>query len=302
MPHPMCRPSAIRSSVQRYRHHYMAHHNDLSLFDGVLPMLQGLRRRHHWLAVATGKSRRGLDEVLHTVELKGMFDGSRTADETAGKPHPRMLDELMREFGVAPERTLMIGDTTHDLQMALNAGCASLAVSYGAHEPGGFAELKPLAVLHSVCRDAAVAGEPRMRGQTGAHAMTLADDLVPLCNGTDLQGRWSGGTVRHQLRRPDLSGLRHPMAGPGACLPEPLHPRGHGTGLAAGPVFRRFRQLAALRHPWRPLPARHRRLPGRPLSGRAGQDRAGGRTVAWSTGGHNTRSNRLNSEPSGALT
>ncbi len=135
---------------ERYRHHYMAHHNDLSLFDGVLPMLQGLRRRHHWLAVATGKSRRGLDEVLHTVELQGMFDGSRTADETAGKPHPRMLDELMREFGVAPERTLMIGDTTHDLQMALNAGCASLAVSYGAHEPGGFAELKPLAVLHSV--------------------------------------------------------------------------------------------------------------------------------------------------------
>lgn len=134
----------------RYRHHYLAHHNDLSLFDGVLPLLQALRRRHHWLAVATGKSRRGLDEVLHTVELQGMFDGSRTADETAGKPHPRMLHELMREFGVEPERTLMIGDTTHDLQMALNAGCASLGVSYGAHEPGGFAELKPLAVLHSV--------------------------------------------------------------------------------------------------------------------------------------------------------
>lgn len=135
---------------ERYRHHYMAHHNDLSLFDGVLPLLQGLRQRHHWLAVATGKSRRGLDEVLHTVELKGMFDGSRTADETAGKPHPRMLHELMREFGVAPERTLMIGDTTHDLQMALNAGCASVAVSYGAHEPAAFAELKPLAVAHSV--------------------------------------------------------------------------------------------------------------------------------------------------------
>ena len=135
---------------ERYRHHYLAHQNDLSLFDGVLPLLQGLRQRHHWLAVATGKSRRGLDEVLHTVELKGMFDGSRTADETAGKPHPRMLHELMREFGVEPERTLMIGDTTHDLQMALNAGCASVAVSYGAHEPGGFAELQPLAVVHSV--------------------------------------------------------------------------------------------------------------------------------------------------------
>lgn len=135
---------------ERYRHHYMAHQNDLSLFDGVLPLLQGLRERHHWLAVATGKSRRGLDEVLHSVELKGMFDGSRTADETAGKPHPLMLHELMREFGIEPGRTLMIGDTTHDLQMAINAGCASVAVSYGAHEPDGFAALGPLAVAHSV--------------------------------------------------------------------------------------------------------------------------------------------------------
>ena len=135
---------------ERYRHHYLAHQNDLSLFDGVLPLLQGLRQRHHWLAVATGKSRRGLDEVLHTVELKGMFDGSRTADETAGKPHPRMLHELMREFGVDPERTLMIGDTTHDLQMALNAGCASVGVSYGAHEHDTFRSLRPRFVAHSV--------------------------------------------------------------------------------------------------------------------------------------------------------
>jgi phosphoglycolate phosphatase len=135
---------------QRYRHHYMAAQHDLSLFDGVLPLLAELKRRQHWLAVATGKSRAGLDDVLHTVELQGVFDGSRTADETAGKPHPRMLHELMREFGVAPERTLMIGDTTHDLQMAVNAGCASVGVSYGAHEPAAFAELNPLHVAHSV--------------------------------------------------------------------------------------------------------------------------------------------------------
>ncbi len=134
----------------RYRHHYMAHQNDLSLFGGVLELLAELKQRHHWLAVATGKSRRGLDEVLHTVQLKGMFDGSRTADETAGKPHPRMLQELMREFGVEPERTLMIGDTTHDLQMALNAGCASVGVSYGAHEPEAFHALQPRHVAHSV--------------------------------------------------------------------------------------------------------------------------------------------------------
>ena len=133
-----------------YRRHYLAHQEDLSLFDGVLPMLADLRARHHWLAVATGKSRRGLDETLRSVELAGVFDGSRTADETAGKPDPRMLLELMREFGTEPERTLMIGDTTHDLQMALNAGCASVAVSYGAHTPEGFAALEPRAVLHSV--------------------------------------------------------------------------------------------------------------------------------------------------------
>ena len=134
----------------RYRHHYMAHQNDISLFGGVLAMLEDLKMRHHWLAVATGKSRRGLDEVLQTVELKGMFNGSRTADETAGKPHSRMLQELMREFGVEPVRTLMIGDTTHDLQMALNAGCASVGVSYGAHEPEAFQMLQPRYVAHSV--------------------------------------------------------------------------------------------------------------------------------------------------------
>ena len=134
----------------RYRHHYTRHQDDLSLFEGVLPLLQDLRGRHHWLAVATGKSRRGLDEALHAVELQGVFDGSRTADETAGKPHPRMLHELMREFGVEPERTLMIGDTTHDLQMALNAGCASVGVSYGAHEPEGFEVLGPRHIAHSV--------------------------------------------------------------------------------------------------------------------------------------------------------
>jgi phosphoglycolate phosphatase len=134
----------------RYRHHYLARQNDLSLFEGVLALLDELKARHHWLAVATGKSRRGLDDALHSVQLKGMFNGSRTADETAGKPHPLMLQELMREFGTQPQRTLMVGDTTHDLQMALNAGCPSVGVSYGAHEPGEFEALQPLFVAHSV--------------------------------------------------------------------------------------------------------------------------------------------------------
>ena len=134
----------------RYRHHYARHSDDLSLFKGVVPMLEVLRSRGHLLAVATGKSRRGLDDALQSVELKGLFDGSRTADETAGKPDPMMLHELMAEFDVAPERVLMVGDTTHDLQMALNAGCPSVAVSYGAHEAVAFSALAPRFVAHSV--------------------------------------------------------------------------------------------------------------------------------------------------------
>ncbi len=145
----------------RYRHHYLARQQDISLFEGVLPMLAG------WASFAldppytTGKSRRGLDDVLATRQLQGIFDASRTADETAGKPDPRMLRELMRQFGAEPERTLMIGDTTHDLQMALNAGCASVGVSYGAHAPGGFGALGPRFVAHSVAE---------LRGWLAEHA------------------------------------------------------------------------------------------------------------------------------------
>ena len=134
----------------RYRHHYFNAQHDLSLFDGVLPMLNELKGRNHWLAVATGKTRVGLDEALAHVELQGLFDGSRTADETASKPHPMMLKELMAEFGVEPERTLMIGDTTHDLQMAVNAGTDSVAVSFGAHEPAAFSDYPAKFVAHSM--------------------------------------------------------------------------------------------------------------------------------------------------------
>jgi len=143
-------PEKYAELGERYRHHYFARLQDLSLFAGVHDLLRELKQRQHWLAVATGKSRRGLDDVLKTEEFKGVFDSSRTADETAGKPHPRMLHELMSEFGVEPARTLMVGDTTHDLQMALNAGCPSVGVSYGAHEPEAFHALKPQFVAHSV--------------------------------------------------------------------------------------------------------------------------------------------------------
>ena len=147
---PSITPEQIPRMVDRYRFHYLARQHDLTLFPGVLDMLHALKRRNHWLAVATGKSRVGLDEALRSVALKGVFDGTRTADETRSKPDPQMLNELMRQFGTDPDRTLMIGDTTHDLQLAANAGTPSVAVTYGAHPGTEFATHSPLMVARSV--------------------------------------------------------------------------------------------------------------------------------------------------------
>jgi phosphoglycolate phosphatase len=133
----------------RYRFHYVAKQHELVLFPGTLAMLQDLKQRQHLLAVATGKARRGLNDALMHSQLHQMFDSTRTADETASKPHPLMLQELMTELGVPPQRTLMIGDTTHDLLLARNAGTARVAVSYGAHDTAAFAEHGPLFVAHS---------------------------------------------------------------------------------------------------------------------------------------------------------
>jgi phosphoglycolate phosphatase len=135
--------------AERYRHHYLARQDEIVLFDGTLEMLSALKARNHWLAVATGKTRRGLDQALARSPLAGLFDATRTADETRGKPDPLMLVELMHELGAAAERTLMVGDTTHDLQLAENAGCASVAVSFGAHEHEAFASHAPLYIARS---------------------------------------------------------------------------------------------------------------------------------------------------------
>ncbi len=135
--------------MARYLYHYSQLQDQVSFFDGTLDMLQDLKNQGFHLAVATGKSRRGLNEALAQANLKQFFDATRTADETAGKPHPLMLQELMAELGVSPEQTLMIGDTTHDLQLAANAGTASLAVSFGAHDSASFADFSPLTIVHS---------------------------------------------------------------------------------------------------------------------------------------------------------
>jgi len=147
---PEVPPEKYAELSLRYRYHYLQHQDDLSLFDGILPMLHDLRQQGYRLAVATGKSRRGLNHVLCQVQLLGMFESSRTADETAGKPHPLMLQELMAECDVAPKRLLMIGDTTHDLAMARAAGCPSIGVTWGAHNPAEFAAFSPLYVANTV--------------------------------------------------------------------------------------------------------------------------------------------------------
>jgi len=147
---PRLEPSQYPALGARYRQHYFARQHELVLFPGALDMLSGLKARGYQLAVATGKGRRGLDDALAQAQLRGFtFDATRTADQTASKPDPRMLIELMDELAVAPERTLMVGDTTHDLQLALNAGTPSVAVAYGAHGHEAFAAYAPLHVAHS---------------------------------------------------------------------------------------------------------------------------------------------------------
>ena len=135
---------------ERYRHHYLARDPEIPLFAGAREMLSELDARGFLLAVATGKSRVGLARALAQQELTDVFVASRCADEGFPKPHPDMLLALMERCGMQPGETLMIGDTTHDLELARNAGASAVAVTYGAHGHEGLAELAPLALLPSI--------------------------------------------------------------------------------------------------------------------------------------------------------
>ena len=130
---PNIDPGMYPRMVERYRFHYLSKDHELVLFRGVREMLTELSQEAYFLAVATGKSRVGLNRALNAVGLLSLFDATRCADETFSKPHPAMLQELTRELGQDMRRTVMIGDTTHDLLMANNAGAAAIAVQYGAH-------------------------------------------------------------------------------------------------------------------------------------------------------------------------
>lgn len=141
----------VRRFIDRYRYHFLSdHHAPAVLFPGARETLAMLDARGYLLAVATGKGRRGLEQSLDDTGCRNLFSVTRCADETASKPDPRMLREIMDIAGVAPVETLMIGDTEYDLQMARNAGTHALAVSYGVHARERLLACEPLGCLDAV--------------------------------------------------------------------------------------------------------------------------------------------------------
>ena len=143
-------PSRYPELGARYRDHYLVRESEIPLFDGARELLGELDAAGYLLAIATGKTRAGLARSLARIGLEGVFHATRCADEGFPKPHPDMLLHLMQRLAVEPHATLMIGDTTHDLDLAENAGAAGLAVTYGAHPSEGLASRAPLAAVDSV--------------------------------------------------------------------------------------------------------------------------------------------------------
>ncbi|NYT81843.1 HAD-IA family hydrolase [Alcaligenaceae bacterium] len=136
--------------LERYRFHFLSRDPHLKLFDGMLDLLGALQQRDVTLGVATGKSRVGLDRVLGNMQLGGYFNATRCADESFSKPHPAMLLELMEELSLEPHAVLMVGDTSHDIQMATAAGVDSMAVTYGAHQKSILLKAEPTIMVSSV--------------------------------------------------------------------------------------------------------------------------------------------------------
>lgn len=128
----------------QYTTNYYAGESEIPLFLGAADTIKALRAKGFKLAVATGKGRRGLNLALGHCGLTKQFHATRTVDECFSKPHPQMLDELMDDLVVLPERTLMIGDTSYDLHMAKNAGVSAIGVTYGAQAADQWQHLSPI--------------------------------------------------------------------------------------------------------------------------------------------------------------
>ncbi|MBN3561272.1 HAD-IA family hydrolase [Amphritea spongicola] len=140
----------IEPMRERYGYYFLGDDpTPVELFPGVREGLEKLQRQGFVLAVATGKSRRGIGKVFASTGLGDVFVASRGADETASKPDPLMIHEILAETGVAPEHALMIGDTEYDMEMAANAGVDGLAVSYGVHTLERMQPFKPVKEVHS---------------------------------------------------------------------------------------------------------------------------------------------------------
>ena len=133
-----------------FRGHYVPRDHEAPLYDGICELLGDLAHVERFLAVATGKSRAGLERAFAHSGLKSAFNFSRCADEGFAKPHPDMLLKLMEFTSVLPERTLMIGDTVHDLDLARNANVSALAVTYGAHPAETLATRPSIATFDTV--------------------------------------------------------------------------------------------------------------------------------------------------------
>ncbi|HEY1058752.1 MAG TPA: HAD-IA family hydrolase [Limnobacter sp.] len=125
----------VAKLVNSYREHYLSNDHELELFSGAIPLLKALNELGVICTVATGKSRQGLNRAMAHSDTGRYFMGSRCADECHSKPHPQMLLELLAEFDLEPEQALMVGDTTHDLNMAQAAGVKAVSVQTGAHPP-----------------------------------------------------------------------------------------------------------------------------------------------------------------------
>ena len=147
---PTLPPARYEEFLALYRRYFLEREDSLQLFAGVPELLAELKERGHRLAVATGKPRRGLDRSLQASGIGALFAASRCGDETRPKPHPAMLRELMAELALAKEELLMIGDTSHDLGMAQNAGVDAVAVTYGAHPERSLLAFAPRACVASV--------------------------------------------------------------------------------------------------------------------------------------------------------
>ena len=147
---PTLTQERLPAYIDRYRVHYMSRDAQLGAFEGIEPMLDALTQAGIALAVATGKSRQGLNRALDQFDWRRRFVATRCADEGEPKPHPWMLQDLALELDIAPSDMLMIGDTTNDLGMARAAGASAIGVTYGAHERSQLLREPSLMLVDSV--------------------------------------------------------------------------------------------------------------------------------------------------------